>query len=99
MIFCLLGFILGCNDAENTQKDQSKNTATVTATSKDNSSKKPPSESTKSAPKKVVDVVESQPKEKIEAPSPVQEPLNGGPYPGLLVSQAWFWKDGNGVVL
>ena len=32
---------------------------------------------------------------KLEAPKPVQESLVGGPYPGLLVSQVWFWTDDN----
>lgn len=27
------------------------------------------------------------------APTPEQEALEGGPYPTLLVAQAWFWKD------
>jgi hypothetical protein len=29
----------------------------------------------------------------IAAPEPVQESLEGGPYPTLLVAQAWFYKD------
>jgi hypothetical protein len=29
-------------------------------------------------------------------PRPVQEALTGGPYPALLLSQAWFWKDAQG---
>jgi hypothetical protein len=33
---------------------------------------------------------------KIEPPRPKMEPLLGGPYPGLLLTQAWFWKDGSG---
>ena len=42
-------------------------------------------------------VEEAQPKkQKIEPPKAVQEPLIGGPFPSLLVTQAWFWKDENG---
>jgi hypothetical protein len=33
---------------------------------------------------------------KEDPPEPVQEPLVGGPFPGLLVSQAWFWKGSDG---
>lgn len=29
-------------------------------------------------------------------PRAVAEPLEGGPYPTLLLSQAWFWKDAEG---
>ena len=29
----------------------------------------------------------------ISPPKPMQEPLVGGPYPSLLLSQAWFWTD------
>lgn len=32
---------------------------------------------------------------KVDPPKPAQEPLIGGPYPALLVTQAWFWKDEN----
>ena len=93
MIFCLLGFLLGCNDAEKEQQKRSSKTAISSATSPSKGAS-----STSTPPKKVVDVVESAPLKKIDAPSPVQEPLNGGPYPGLLVSQAWFWKDGEGGI-
>lgn len=30
---------------------------------------------------------------KVEPPTPVQDPLEGGPYPAVVLSQAWFWKD------
>jgi hypothetical protein len=30
------------------------------------------------------------------APNATQEALSGGPYPALLLSQAWFWKDAQG---
>jgi hypothetical protein len=30
------------------------------------------------------------------SPRAVQEPIEGGPYPALLLSQAWFWKDEQG---
>jgi len=33
------------------------------------------------------------PPAKVEAPDPVQENLEGGPFPSLLVAQAWFYKD------
>lgn len=33
---------------------------------------------------------------KEDPPEAVQQPLEGGPYPGLLVSQAWFWKGSDG---
>ena len=33
----------------------------------------------------------------VEAPpEAVQQPLEGGPFPGLLVTQAWFWKGSDG---
>ena len=32
----------------------------------------------------------------VEPPTPAQEPLLDGPYPSLLSTQAWFWKDGSG---
>ncbi|MCK6528317.1 VCBS repeat-containing protein [Myxococcota bacterium] len=32
----------------------------------------------------------------VKPPEPQQQPLEGGPYPSLLVGQAWFWKDGQG---
>lgn len=32
----------------------------------------------------------------IDPPTPMQEPLVGGPYPGLLLTQAWFWTDHKG---
>ena len=32
---------------------------------------------------------------KVDPPNPLQEPLIGGPFPALLVTQAWFWKDEN----
>lgn len=31
--------------------------------------------------------------EPVAAPQPVQEALEGGPYPTLLIAQAWFYKD------
>ena len=31
----------------------------------------------------------------VEPPKPVQDPLVGGPYPTVLLSQAWFYKDAN----
>ncbi len=34
-------------------------------------------------------------KKKVDPPTPQQEALEGGPYPTLLLSQAWFWKDEN----
>ena len=30
------------------------------------------------------------------SPAPVQQALEGGPYPALVLSQAWFWTDGSG---
>ena len=33
---------------------------------------------------------------KIDPPKAIQEPLLGGPFPSLLVTQAWFWKDEKG---
>jgi hypothetical protein len=35
-------------------------------------------------------------KRKPAMPDAVAEPLEGGPYPTLLLSQAWFWKDAEG---
>ena len=32
----------------------------------------------------------------IDPPTPAQEPLVGGPYPGVLLTQAWFWMDEKG---
>ena len=32
----------------------------------------------------------------IDPPTPAQEPLVGGPYPGILLTQAWFWTDEKG---
>ena len=29
----------------------------------------------------------------IEAPKAMQQALDGGPYPGILLTQAWFWSD------
>lgn len=40
-------------------------------------------------------VVKEEKKPKVDPPNPAQEPLVGGPYPALLVTQAWFWKDEN----
>lgn len=34
--------------------------------------------------------------EPVKAPDPVQEPLEGGPFPSLILGQAWFWKDAAG---
>ncbi len=42
-------------------------------------------------------VAETQPAapapEPVKAPEPVQDALEGGPFPALLLGQAWFWKD------
>ena len=40
-------------------------------------------------------IVTEQKKPKVDPPRPAQEPLVGGPYPALLVTQAWFWTDEN----
>ena len=32
----------------------------------------------------------------VEPPKPTQDPLVGGPYPSVVLSQAWFYKDANG---
>ncbi len=37
-----------------------------------------------------------QPAAVVTPPEPVQDPLVGGPYPALLLSQAWFWKNAQG---
>lgn len=31
-----------------------------------------------------------------ESYQPLKEPLQGGPFPGVLLTQAWFWKDAQG---
>ena len=81
MFSILLGLVLACNSGDSsTQKSTEKsNTQSQKITSKTEKTEKRTDE-----PKS---------KKPIDGPSPVQEPLNGGPYPGLLVSQAWFWKD------
>lgn len=107
MISCLLGLILGCSDADNPKKttkepvkesSHSKTVTDVVENAVDKNKSKTVTDVIESQPKTVTDVVESQPKKPIGGPSPVQEPLNGGPYPGLLVSQAWFWKDEKGGI-
>jgi hypothetical protein len=50
----------------------------------------PPAESVPTVEKKEAAVEPESP------PVPAQEALEGGPYPGLLVSQAWFWKGSDG---
>ena len=51
-----------------------------------------------SAPETPVKTNEEAPPPKAEEkpPEPTREALEGGPFPGLLVSQAWFWKSSDG---
>ena len=53
------------------------------------------SETKKTETKSEQKVEKAEQKPKVDPPKPAQEPLigDGGPYPTLLVTQAWFWKD------
>lgn len=50
---------------------------------------------TKTDTKPVTKIEKVESKQKVDPPNPLQEPLVGGPFPALLVTQAWFWKDEN----
>ena len=39
-------------------------------------------------------VLKPEPKrDPVEPPKAMQQPLEGGPFPGILLTQAWFWTD------
>ena len=77
----LFSLFLGCSDTEPKKKQEEIKTKNIP---------------TKDISKKTDSAKEKENTEPVDPPTPMQESLVGGPYPGILLTQAWFWTDNKG---